>query len=115
MERIARGDLLGLCGSGLVIPNQCNAKRFAFLHELLHYCCLGRHTGAFDLRDRLEGCDCAIQRRGCTNRAVAAKHAGFDELPAGQANNDRNDARMRKIHLLDRLFGPINHRSLPKL
>ena len=99
----------------MVIANQGDAKRFAFLHKPFQYRRFGRHTGAFDLRDRLVQGNCAIQRRSRADHAVAAEHAGFDELPGGQTNNKRNDARVRKIDPLDGVFGPVKHSSLRKL
>ena len=53
MECIARGDLLGLRRSDLVIPHERNAKRFALLRKPLYDCRLGSHTCAFDLHGRL--------------------------------------------------------------
>jgi hypothetical protein len=53
MECIARGDLLGLRRSDLVIPHERNAKRFALLRKPLYDCRLRSHTCAFDLHGGL--------------------------------------------------------------
>src|SRR4051794_5016275 len=84
----------------LLVACQPSADVFVFPSDFFQYGCVYEHSRAIRLSYGRVKSHATIQSTPCADNPVASKHAGLNELAAGQAHDERNDACIWQVHIV---------------
>jgi len=101
----AAGRLLGLHEDGLLVPNRRGAERRALLRGSMKPFDRQRGTHSGRLYDRSGQRRRAGQRRGSAEHAIPADHCDLGGFAVDEAHDQRDDAAMREVGILDLVAG----------